>query len=263
MKIHYLAEYLRNPTHPISVQLVGVGGTGSNVLRGLAYMHQSMLGLGSMGLSVSVFDDDLVSDINVKRQLFYEADIGLNKASVLVSRYNRSFGTKWNAYPVQYQNSAYRNEFCNILLTCVDTGQARMDIWNTIKNQSFNGMEPYDKRFYWMDFGNSKDTGQIILGSWYTTQPLPVDKPEIVEHVCRLKNICELYPEIATYDNMEEQGPSCSTQQALNRQDLFINPIIADLGLSMLWQFLKYFNTPFQGIFYNGKTFNTNPLTIQ
>ena len=261
-RIHYLAEYLRQPVHPISVQLVGLGGTGSNVLRGLAFMNQALIGMGQMGLMVTAFDPDFVSDTNTKRQLFYKADVGESKAQVLISRYNRSFGTHWRSHQCTYEKSFMSSCMCNILLTCVDTGIARKNIAKHLDTiPTSKKCEPFDQRFYWMDFGNSRDSGQIILGS--EKIPQPKEEEGYPKSIAKLKNVVELYPDIDKFDITEEQGPSCSTQQALNRQDLFINTTIADLGLMLLWQLLRNFNTPFQGIFFNGKTFQSNPMTIQ
>ena len=35
-RIHYIDNYLINPQHPVTVNLIGAGGTGSQVLTGLA-----------------------------------------------------------------------------------------------------------------------------------------------------------------------------------------------------------------------------------
>ncbi len=35
-RVHYIDNYLINPQHPVTVNLIGAGGTGSQVLTGLA-----------------------------------------------------------------------------------------------------------------------------------------------------------------------------------------------------------------------------------
>ena len=40
--IHYTDQYLINPRHPITVNLVGCGGTGSQVLTKLALLHSTL-----------------------------------------------------------------------------------------------------------------------------------------------------------------------------------------------------------------------------
>lgn len=55
-------------TRPITVALVGAGGTGSQVVTALAQMHYALIKLGHPGgLNVTVIDDDRVSDANIGR----------------------------------------------------------------------------------------------------------------------------------------------------------------------------------------------------
>ena len=94
-KIHYTENYLLSPHHPVSVIVIGAGGTGSQVITSLARMDRALQALGHPGLYVTVYDPDAVSESNIGRQLFSEPEIGLNKAVALVTRINRFFGTAW------------------------------------------------------------------------------------------------------------------------------------------------------------------------
>jgi PRTRC genetic system ThiF family protein len=89
--VHITDSYLVNPTNPVTVNLIGAGGTGSQMLTSLARMNQAMLALDYPGLIVTVYDDDTVSPANLGRQLFAEAEIGLHKSAALVNRINRFF----------------------------------------------------------------------------------------------------------------------------------------------------------------------------
>src|SRR5580704_2115494 len=97
MNVHFIDNYLINPTNPVSINLIGTGGTGSQMLSALARINQSLIALQHPGLCVKAFDDDKVSEANLGRQLFSQSEIGLNKAAVLVNRLNRFFGTNWKA----------------------------------------------------------------------------------------------------------------------------------------------------------------------
>lgn len=88
-KIHYTENYLLSPHHPVSVIVIGAGGTGSQVITSLARMDRALQALGHPGLYVTVYDPDAVSESNIGRQLFSEPEIGLNKAVALVTRINR------------------------------------------------------------------------------------------------------------------------------------------------------------------------------
>ena len=58
-------------THPVRINLIGVGGGGSLVLSGLVRLHLAMKSLGHpYGLDVEVWDPDRVSSANIGRQLF-------------------------------------------------------------------------------------------------------------------------------------------------------------------------------------------------
>src|ERR1039457_5234490 len=90
-------------TSKCSVVLIGCGGTGSQVLSGLARLHLSLIALGHPGLDVHAYDPDTVSNSNVGRQLFAQSDVGLNKASVLVNRLNMYYGLSWKATPSKFK----------------------------------------------------------------------------------------------------------------------------------------------------------------
>ena len=42
MRIHYTEQYLLTPQHKVTVNLVGLGGTGSQVLTALARMNEAL-----------------------------------------------------------------------------------------------------------------------------------------------------------------------------------------------------------------------------
>lgn len=96
-KIHYTDRYLLNPHHPVTVFVIGAGGTGSQVATNLARISIALQALGHPGLHLTVFDPDTVTEANIGRQLFSESELGLNKAVALVTRINRFFGFSWEA----------------------------------------------------------------------------------------------------------------------------------------------------------------------
>ena len=94
-RVHYIDNYLVNPQHPVTVNLIGAGGTGSQVLTCLARLDTALRGLGHPGLFVTLYDPDIVTEANIGRQLFGPSDLGQNKAQCLVSRINNFFGNDW------------------------------------------------------------------------------------------------------------------------------------------------------------------------
>ena len=77
-RVHYTDCYLLNPQHPVTVNLIGGGGTGSQVLTNLARLDVTLRTLGHPGLFVTLYDPDIVTEANIGRQLFGYSDLGLN-----------------------------------------------------------------------------------------------------------------------------------------------------------------------------------------
>ena len=69
-RVHYTDSYLMSPQHPVTVNLIGAGGTGSQVLTCLARLDTALRGLGHPGLFVTLYDPDTVTEANIGRQLF-------------------------------------------------------------------------------------------------------------------------------------------------------------------------------------------------
>lgn len=61
-RVHYTDSYLMSPQHPVTVNLIGAGGTGSQVLTCLARLDTALRGLGHPGLFVTLYDPDTDRD---------------------------------------------------------------------------------------------------------------------------------------------------------------------------------------------------------
>jgi PRTRC genetic system ThiF family protein len=250
---HFLPAGLLLDLHPISVHLIGVGGTGSQMLTALARIHHALLQFERKGLVVTVFDKDKVSLSNIGRQLFSTSDIGKYKAQVLIDRCNRFFGTEWefktNRYPQEQFGGA------NIIISCVDNAKTRHDIHNMFSKKN-KSLREEDEPHYFLDFGNMKVHGQVILGTFKDIpQPKAVDNT-----VGKLKTIIDMYPSL-TDDG--DDTPSCSLAAALSEQDLFINTSLIPFGATMLWNLLKNYFITFQGVYVNLAEMSVNPVKIE
>lgn len=259
---HNVPTYFATPMHPISVNLVGCGGTGSQLLGKLAQLNHALraggLGLGPHpGLFVRVFDGDTVSHTNIGRQGFYPQDIGQNKAQVLVNRVNRAYGTGWEAIPGHYRAEIveFGLHLCNILITCVDTAAARLDI-NSWQRTEVRGADPnHDRPYYWLDIGNSRHRGQVVLGTLF---PIKKANPEVPV----LPTILDLFPNLSEYDTEEIQGEACSVAEALQNQDLCINSMMAEWAKKLLWNLFKDMKLEHHGVFVNLETLTVNPIAV-
>lgn len=257
MKIHIAPPYFLSPTHPITVNLIGCGGTGTQVLSALGRIDHCLKALNKPGLYITVYDPDIVTPANIGRQLFCKADLGLNKAFVMVSRMNAFWGTAWDAIAEKFNEENARS--CNITISCVDNLKSRKEIAKILKQQSkYNQTAyPYKTAYYWMDFGNGRETGQVILG---TVQKIKHPKSKEWDIIDSLPTFIERY-DVKKIDE-KDSGPSCSVAEALNSQDLFINSSLAQDGCDLLWQFLKNGSTDKAGLYKNLALMNTNAIPL-
>src|SRR6266536_3561332 len=141
----------------VRVLVIGCGGSGSAIASGLPYLHQAMLVAGHPGgLHVTIMDGDSISPTNCVRQPFCSAEIGLAKAVVMISRLNLFWGLNWTANPEFLSAQSKIGDF-DVVIGCVDTRKARIVIDKHVRGWR-------SRVSYWLDLGNSADSGQCVLG---------------------------------------------------------------------------------------------------
>ena len=231
--------------------MVGAGGTGSAILLGLPYLHQAMRVWGHpYGLKVTIMDPDVVSATNCVRQPFAVSDIGQYKATVLVNRINIFWGLNWSAVARPFSERTFRSNDIStpdLLIGCVDTRAARRSIDQVLT-------APSQGTTYWLDLGNNAASGQYVLG-----QPLSRANRRKAD---RLRTVSELYPEIVNAEAGEDDLPSCSAREALERQEPFINQTLAASALAMLSRLFRYGKLGHHGGFFNAQTGRISALPI-
>ena len=234
----------------VRITVVGAGGTGSQILTGLAQLHTAMLSLGHPGgLHVTVWDNDLVSMANVGRQMFFPSDVGMPKATILVHRINMTMGMNWNAVIERIGSNSRRNgQADDIVIGCVDNRAGRAAILEHCKTGGA-------AETYYLDIGNREDDGQVVLGVVYRNYKK--------NDADRLPHVADLFPEIidAKADDQDD-APSCSLAEALEKQSLFINRGVSLWALNLLWQMFRYGQIEHHGVFINLKTGRSNPLPV-
>jgi PRTRC genetic system ThiF family protein len=247
---HVLPKSLLHGGQPLRVLIVGAGGNGSAILLGLPYLHQAMKVWGHAGgLDVMMADGDLVSETNCVRQPFASADVGLNKAVVLINRVNLFWGLRWQAHPEHFHKDSLKTNSAgpHLVIGCVDTRAARQAIQSAVTRAN-------DSTIYWLDLGNNASSGQYVLG-----QPLNAANRR---NAVRLRTVAELYPEIADAEAGEDPLPSCSAAEALERQEPFINQVLATSALAMLARLLRYGVLAHHGAFYSASTGRLSVLGV-
>lgn len=243
-----MADHLLPPRYVeelVSVDIVGCGGNGSQMLTGVARLDRALRALGHPGFVVNAWDPDTVSEANVGRQLFSPADVGLNKAAVLVHRLNAFYGLDWASNSTRF----FAHDESALVITCVDTARARVEIGDSIHGRA--------GPVYWMDLGNRNADGQVVLG-----QVLPRHIKPAKDAPLLLPTVLDLFPEMARGTVADDDAPSCSLAEALERQELFINQAVVTQALAILWTLFRFGRISWHGAFVNLRTGRTQPLPV-
>jgi PRTRC genetic system ThiF family protein len=188
------------------------------------------------GLDVTLVDGDRISRSNCVRQPFSESEIGLYKAVVLATRINMFWGLGWKGSP-QFLDEGWQEE-TDIVIGCVDSRKARKAMTNS---------RVYWESYYWLDIGNNADTGQFVMGQPENRKNQKAER--------RLQTIAELFPEIINPKlDKKDRLPSCSAVEALERQQPFVNQVLANHSLAMLARLFRYGWLSYHGGFVNAAT---------
>lgn len=261
--VHFVDKYLLAPTNPLTVNLIGAGGTGSKVLTALMEINESLMALGHAGLQVRLWDDDIVTTANLGRQRFFECEIGLPKSVALINRINRCTGSSWKAETVKFQRDRSgdlpQQSSATITITCVDTVQSRYEVAQILTAVRGKTAHFRDKPRYWMDFGNSRYSGQVILS---TVGNVPQPDSQKYIPVESLPFVTEEYGDLLLKSEKGDDAPSCSLAEALQQQDLFINASLAQMGCKLLWSMFRNGMIKYKGFFHNLEDFRTSPILI-
>ena len=145
----------------------------------------------------------------------------------------------------------------NITISCVDNVKARLEIGKHLRKWKNKENDDRTKAYYWLDFGNTADSGQVVLG---TVNPIGQPKSKKYDVVEELPCIDQFF-DLTAVDE-KESGPSCSLAEALTKQDLFINSSLSQLGCDLLWKLISKGSVGQNGLFLNLKTSKMNPINI-
>ncbi|MCB1777279.1 MAG: PRTRC system ThiF family protein, partial [Candidatus Competibacteraceae bacterium] len=231
---------------PVRTLLIGAGGTGSHLFGALLALDHALRALAHPGgLQVTVYDPDRVAAHNIGRQAFWPQDVGQNKAETLVQRANLILGLDWQAIPRRFAGQAAELATFDLIVTTVDQAQVRARIGQAASP----GADPGRPPILWLDTGNSATQAQVVLGHWRN--------PEVTTWI---PNIFQLYPELARLDDRAQREPSCSAAEALSRQWLPINRLVADVAQSLLWMLFRQGQVETHGAWIDVRTLSVQPL---
>ncbi len=206
--------------------LVGCGGNGGWLAPNLARLLKAIEATGRTASALFI-DPDIVEEVNVPRQNFTPAEIGLSKAKVLAARYGLAYGIHIGAIaaPFNCEMISYHYHKVTILIGCVDNAEARVELNNALsKNTSYSSSAP---RIWWLDCGNhagAQAAGQVLLGS--------TNELEALESAFNTRNFCIHLPSpVLQHPELLQPLPeelldnrlSCAELALANHQSLFVN----------------------------------------
>lgn len=230
------------PFNKITITVVGIGGTGSLILPILMRFNYALQKLKGFQLQVNAVDFDTVSESNPARQGFSEFEIGMNKANALVNRINRFSGSQWETTISEITKNTSLDDYAShIIITCTDTRKSR-EIIETQLSSKYRIDHEY-KPLYWIDAGNSKLTGNIIMTDFE-----------------KLPSVTEFYKKWPSSD--KDKGPSCSVAESLNSQDILINQYMAIVTCDLVWDLITLKKIEWCGAFINSEKLNIKKIKI-
>lgn len=177
-----------------------------------------------------IVDPDMVENGNIPRSNFCFAEVGRYKAQTLAERVSTAWGIETSFSCEKFDpekhlkssTSDYRS--LTIIVGCVDNYMARREMHRAL--DEFRGYGDAS-RVWWIDGGNGKASGQVLLGS--TTKPLKTEQYFTGTSICRALPAPSLqHPDLLRPERIEAKGDaSCPERVRLGEQGLNINQRVA------------------------------------
>ena len=219
-----------------TIVLVGCGGTGGFLAESICRL---LIGRSSRLLLV---DPDRVELHNVARQAFDRREVGRFKAEVLAERLARRFEREVGYSVLPYDRQLHAGVFGDeesglcLLVGCVDNAAARRAIATTLDAPSWSGTQ--SQRTWWLDTGNGRDSGQVLLGS--TTRPDALRRSFMpASGTCRALPAPSLQrPDLLSAAPEPRAQPDCAEAVADGLQGPTINQTVASIAASYVEKLL-------------------------
>ena len=221
----------------VKIVMVGCGGTGSWLAPAIVRIGKLLVEQGKQ-VWIAFCDHDQVEEKNIYRQNFCAAEIGRNKAETLAFRYGGAWGMSVNAVSTRFEADSnlmdgWARDCLRLFIGCVDNAGGRLAIHQYLENLNNGNL------FWWLDCGNERSNGQVLLGN-------PEDEPEdlynLPEYVNWFPSPAVQHPELVATDNVPQapldpstrlgepnnrENLSCAEMALQDAQGLVINQVIA------------------------------------
>lgn len=194
-----------------NVLIAGTGGTGGWFIPLLSHFANNF---HRKELTITLFDDDVVEEKNIKRQNFNIQDIGKNKAEVFANRYDifplNVVTEKMTSSLLDMMYMSDDENTCNLIIGCTDSKNFRKEIINYLYN--------LDQSYYnwiYIDSGNDKLSGQIIVDCSENLKEDNIYNKDMF-------NLLEHFSSLPNDDPQEQQEEGCENMD----QSLMINNLM-------------------------------------
>jgi len=216
----------------LELVLVGCGGNGSWMAESIARLAYILKGRG-VDAHITFYDGDTIEAPNIPRQRFYPAELGLNKAAALAARYNLRYGLRITAVPSHFK-ALGKDEWgrygkLSIMVGCVDSHEGRLAL-----HESLNEVP----RVWWLDLGNHRESGQVLVGSQKTVGELG-SAFDLSTLCTRLPSPALVHPELLKpmQRSQSEQQPEGCAQ--LDVQGLTVNQQVSAIATDYLHRLIS------------------------
>jgi PRTRC genetic system ThiF family protein len=215
--------------------IAGVGGTGGYVVRDLSrFLYSIKERDDKYDFKFLLVDPDTVEEKNLLRQNFLPSDLGKNKAETMASKHARAFGLEIGSVEQLLTKSllaelvkGYKSDYIPIVIGCIDNNKARREIHNYMLTMS-------GRTVFWIDSGNERSSGQVIMG---TSKGVPM--------------VTSLYPEILEETSDSTSEISCAERLMQDEQNIFINTRAAGHVLDFVRSIVLNETSPVHGVKFN------------
>jgi PRTRC genetic system ThiF family protein len=228
----------------LNLALVGCGGTGSWLAPTVVRVARLLTEKFNKTVRVVFVDPDTVEPRNCYRQNFAEFEVGRNKAECLALRYGLAWGVDVLALPQAFdadldkllEDERQTYYGLSVVIGCVDNARARAEIQRYVLEKS-----GYGAARWWLDCGNDRHSGQVLLGGFNNKQDRKVFP--IPGYCSRLPLPGDQHPELLAEqpeDEIPDANLSCADLALSGAQGLAVNQQVAAIAGSYLLQMLVY-----------------------
>jgi len=210
--------------------VVGAGGTGSFAVPAIARLTHELKHQHNKHVELLIIDPDVVENGNIPRSNFCFAEVGRYKAQTLAERVAAAWGIETSFSCERFDpekhlkssTSEYRS--LTFIVGCVDNYMARREIHRALDEFRNYGDQ---SRIWWIDGGNGKSSGQVLLGS--TTKCLKPDQYFTGTSICRALPAPSLqHPDLLEPERIQVKSDvSCPDRIRLGVQGLNVNQRVA------------------------------------